>query len=43
MPFTSVPFRHLDLERLYDTIPMEFEEAAIIDGASPLSAFGRSS
>ncbi len=36
---TSVPFSIWILKGYYDTIPTELEEAAIIDGASPLEAF----
>jgi len=36
---TSVPFSIWILKGYYDTIPVELEEAAIIDGASPLQAF----
>ncbi|HAF63147.1 MAG TPA: ABC transporter [Anaerolineaceae bacterium] len=36
---TSVPFSIWILKGYYDTIPIELEEAAIIDGASPLQAF----
>ena len=36
---TSVPFSIWILKGYYDTIPTELEEAAIIDGASPLQAF----
>jgi arabinogalactan oligomer/maltooligosaccharide transport system permease protein len=36
---TSVPFSIWILKGYYDTIPPELEEAAIIDGASPLQAF----
>jgi len=38
---TSVPFSIWMLKGYYDTIPRELEEAALIDGASRLSAFWR--
>ena len=38
---TSVPFSFWMLKGYYDTIPRELEEAALIDGASRLSAFWR--
>lgn len=38
---TSVPFSIWILKGYYDTIPHELEEAALIDGVSPLSAFWR--
>jgi len=36
---TSVPFSIWILKGYYDTIPQDLEEAAIIDGCSPLEAF----
>jgi arabinogalactan oligomer/maltooligosaccharide transport system permease protein len=38
---TSVPFSIWILKGYYDTIPHDLEEAALIDGASPMSAFWR--
>ncbi|MBM4431923.1 MAG: ABC transporter permease subunit, partial [Chloroflexi bacterium] len=38
---TSVPFSIWILKGYYDTIPRDLEEAALIDGASRLSAFFR--
>lgn len=37
----SVPFSIWILKGYYDTIPRELEEAALVDGASPLMAFWR--
>ncbi|HHY31696.1 MAG TPA: sugar ABC transporter permease [Firmicutes bacterium] len=37
----SVPFSIWILKGYYDTIPRELEEAALVDGASPLGAFWR--
>ncbi|MDI7247854.1 MAG: sugar ABC transporter permease [Bacillota bacterium] len=37
----SVPFSTWILKGYYDTIPRELEEAALVDGASPLMAFWR--
>jgi len=38
---TSVPFSIWILKGYYDTIPLDLEEAALIDGASRMSAFWR--
>lgn len=38
---TSVPFSIWILKGYYDTIPIDLEEAALIDGASRMSAFWR--
>jgi arabinogalactan oligomer/maltooligosaccharide transport system permease protein len=38
---TSVPFSIWILKGYYDTVPIELEEAARIDGCSPLEAFWR--
>ena len=38
---TAIPFSIWILKGYYDTIPRDLEEAAYIDGASPISAFWR--
>jgi arabinogalactan oligomer/maltooligosaccharide transport system permease protein len=38
---TSIPFSIWILKGYYDTIPRDLEEAALIDGATPMSAFWR--
>ncbi len=38
---TSIPFSIWILKGYYDTIPRDLEEAALIDGASPMAAFWR--
>ncbi len=38
---TALPFCVWTMKGYYDTIPVDLEEAALIDGASPLGAFAR--
>jgi arabinogalactan oligomer/maltooligosaccharide transport system permease protein len=38
---TSIPFSIWILKGYYDTIPRDLEEAALIDGASPIGTFWR--
>jgi len=38
---TAIPFSIWILKGYYDTVPVDLEEAALIDGCSPLEAFWR--